>query len=74
MSKVLDLGDGALYIPLDILSGRLRVPESTLRRWAAEDKWPKRKIQGRVYYLWSAANKAYAVRGRGFRDTRKRGA
>lgn len=74
MSKVLDLGDGALYVPLDMLSSRLRVPASTLRRWAAEDNWPKRKIQGRVYYLWSAANRAYAERGRRFRDTRRRGA
>jgi hypothetical protein len=49
------MGDGCIFADIDYLGAILRTPESTLRRWAREDRWPRRKIRGRAYYLLASA-------------------
>lgn len=61
----LDYGDGVIYADIDYLQRILRTPESTLRRWARDDGWPRRKIRGRAYYLLAAATVSHNRR----RDT-----
>lgn len=60
----LDFGDGLIFADIDYLTNILRTPVPTLRRWARDDKWPRRKIRGRAYYLLPAATKSYNQRRR----------
>lgn len=69
---LLELGDGIVYAPLPYLVRHLAVPAGTLRRWAAADRWPRRHVHGRAYYLLASAE---ASAQRRHRDTpQKRGA
>lgn len=60
----IDYGDGIMYADIDYLTAVLRTPIRTLRRWAAEDNWPRRKIRGRAYYLLSSATVSHNRRRR----------
>lgn len=58
----LDFGDGVIYADMDYLTSIMRTPVSTMRRWAREDSWPRRKIRGRAYYLLSSATTSHRRR------------
>lgn len=45
------------------------VPAGTLRRWASEDKWPKRRLTGITAYSATAASVSYSRRNRPRRET-----
>lgn len=66
----INYGDGVIFADIDYLTTVLRTPVSTLRRWAREDRWPRRKIRGRAYYLLSSATVSHNRR----RDTLPKGA
>lgn len=65
----IDYGDGIVYADVDYLATLLRTPVPTLRRWAHEDNWPRRKLRGRAYYLLNSATVSHNRR----RNTRSRG-
>lgn len=62
MSHAIDYGDGVIYADIDYLAAVLRTPVPTLRRWAREDTWPRRKIRGRAYYLLATATRSHNQR------------
>lgn len=66
--RLLDFGDGIIYAPLPYLTRHLAVPEGTLRRWAAADRWPRKRIAGCMYYLLPSVE---ASAQRRHRDTRR---
>ena len=66
----LDFGDGLIYGDMDYLHAHLRAPIPTLRRWAHEDGWARRKVHGRSYYLVKHAQQSRSDRHRTTRPRR----